>query len=254
MIDSVLNQSFHDFEIIIVNDGSTDDTQTILERLCHSRIRVIQSEHKGPSHARNLAIKNARASIILNLDADDKISPDLLKKAYHILCDNPGTGIVYSECEFFGSRHGRMRVAGFSLRKMLAQNRIVSNAFFRKEDWQIVGGYSEDFIYGLEDWDLWLSIIGLGRKVFKIRDSNVSYRRYDDPFISRSGYLYSDRMKVLNSLSLIFKRHENMYSLYPRLFKRFSAYQEMITNETHFVRWGKNNNFILKRKLSNLIN
>jgi glycosyltransferase involved in cell wall biosynthesis len=253
MIDSVLNQSFHDFEIIIVNDGSTDDTRKILDEISHSKIKVIHSEHKGPSYARNLAISEAESSIILNLDADDKIGQKLLEKAYKTFCENPETGIVYSDCEYFGSGYGRMIIGDYSLRNMLAENRIVANAFFRKEDWKRVGGYSEDFIYGLEDWDLWLSIIRLGRSVIKIKDSGVYYRRYEDPYLSRSGNMSFDRLRTLNSLSLIFIRHRDLYSHYPQLYNKFSAYSEMLLNENNFEKWRRNKTYILKRKLSSFI-
>lgn len=253
MIDSVLSQSFKDFEIIIANDGSTDDTRKILDELSHPGIKVLHSEHKGPSHARNIAVHEAQASIILNLDADDKIGPDLLEKAFNIFCDNSDAGIVYSDCEYFGSRQGRMKIADFSFRKMLTGNCIISNAFFRKEDWHRVGGYSEDFVYGLEDWDLWLSIIAIGRSVIKIQDSQAYYRRYEYPSLCRSGNLSTDRLKTLESLSLIFTRHKELYYKYPHLFNRFSAYSEMLLNENHFEKWRRNKTFLLKRKISSIV-
>lgn len=225
MIDSVLNQTFQDFEIIIVNDGSTDDTREILDAIHHDKIRIFHSEHKGPSHARNLAIANARAEIIFNLDADDKISGDLLEKGFNVFCKHNNVGIVYTECKFFGARSGKLRVGSYSLEKMLISNRIVSAGFFRKDDWKRCNGYSVELRYGLEDWDLWLGIIELGQEVIKISDSYFYYRAYRDLSESRSGFLYSDRSRAVQSILKVFKRHPGLYSRYPSISRRFSRYE-----------------------------
>ena len=84
MIESVIQQTFEDYEIIIVNDGSTDDTAEILKNITHEKVKIIHTENHGPADARNTAIKHARAPLIMNLDADDKIAPGLLEKAYKI--------------------------------------------------------------------------------------------------------------------------------------------------------------------------
>ncbi len=240
MISSVMNQSFQDFELIIVNDGSTDNTRQILDDINENRIRIIHSDHKGPSISRNIAISNARAEIIFNLDADDKIEYDLLGKAYNVFQEERNAGIVYTECRFFGAKKGIMKLGPYSLEKMLGANRIVSAAFFRKGDWMLCGGYSESFVYGLEDWDLWLGIIEIGRDVIKIPDSCFYYRIYPGPAYSRSGKRNSDRTKALNAILLIYKRHSRLYSGFPELLERSERYE-------------KENNSVLKKRIKNLV-
>jgi glycosyltransferase involved in cell wall biosynthesis len=249
MIDSVLNQSFQDFEIIIVNDGSTDDTPQILRSIKNEKIKIIHIENHGPAYARNLAIENARAPLIMNLDADDKIAPSLLEKAYNILISNTGIGIVHCDAECFGAKSGKYEIGEYSPEAMLIGNRIISQAFFRKEDWRSAGGYSESLQFGLEDWDLWLSIIETSREVYKIPERLVYYRTYKNPKDCRSGRMKKDRMKTLKSLVTIFHRHKKLYSQNPEAMENFSQIESKLNNESYLMRSLKNFRFNYLRKI-----
>ena len=239
MIASVFEQTFKEFEVIIVNDGSTDDTGTILDNIIHPSLRVIHTENHGPAYARNLAIKNATASIIMNLDADDKIEPTLLEKAYNIFQKNPDAGIVYCDADFFGSRSGSFKLE-YSKENMLYDNRIISQAFFKKKDWQQIGGYSEELIYGAEDWDLWLSIMELEKDIIKIPETLVHYRTYNNLKKSRSGKRRKSRIQILTTLVIIFRRHRKLYSAYPKAWKHFSHLEDKLKNEHCLVKMVKN--------------
>lgn len=240
MIESVMNQTFRDFEIIIVNDGSTDNTFEILQGIHNEKVKIINIGNRGPAYARNLAIENARAPVIMNLDADDKIAPELLQKAYNIFKSDSNIGIVFSDAEFFGAKSGKFDIGDYSLEAMLVSNRIISQAFFRKDDWRTIGGYSEDLIYNLEDWDFWLMIIELGREVYKIPEKLVFYRKYENPDECRSGRMNKDRMKTLNSLVTIFRRHKNLYSAYPEAWDYFTKIERKALNENPVIRLLKN--------------
>jgi len=253
MIDSVLCQTFRDFEIVIVNDGSTDNSKQILDNISHRKIRIIHTEHLGPSHARNIAVKNARAEIIFNLDADDKISNDLLEKGYNIMSAYSNAGIAYSDCTYFGARNGIVNTGVFSLEGMLTENKIISAAFFRKTDWEKTGGYSDAFPYGLEDWDLWLSIIEQGRDVIKIPDSMVYYRKYKAMTECRSGRRKSDRKKSEEALYAIFSRHRELYARYPSLYRKFTKIETYSNNEGPAVFWWKNKLFGVKQRFGYLV-
>ena len=250
MLASILAQTFQNFEVIIVNDGSTDNTAEILKSISSQKVKIITTNNHGPAHARNTAIKYAKASIILNLDADDKIGPDLLEKAFIIFTNDPNAGIVYSDVEFFGARAGKFKIGLFTIEGMLFDNKISSIAFFRKDDWDYVGGYSEELIYGLEDWDLWLSIIELKRNVIKIQLTRVYYRIHSSLNLSRSGRRKLDRMNAIKSLALIFKRHEKLYSNYPNAWKKFSKYEKIVNENFFFIKCIKNRLFILRQEFN----
>jgi len=251
MLESVLNQTFQDFEVIIVDDGSTDNTAEILQTISHEKVKIIISENNGPAEARNIGIREARAPLIMNLDADDKIAQGLFDKAYTIFVNNSNAGIVYCDAECFGAIRGKFDIGEYSLKGMLSENRITSMAFFRKKDWQAVGGYSSDLIYGLEDWDLWLLIIELGREVVKIPERLVYYRIYSNLNYSRSGRRKRDRYKMLESRIRIFHRHEKLYSEYPEVREYFSNLESNFRAENFLLRFIKNTLYYLKQKYLN---
>jgi glycosyltransferase involved in cell wall biosynthesis len=176
-IDSVLSQTFKDFEIIVVNDGSTDQfTINIINALSHPKIKIITTSNMGLAMARNNGIKAAQGTIILPLDSDDIIAPTYLEKAVPILVGNPSIGLVYSQAYLFGDLHGKSSLPECETAKMVLRNFIINCGHFRKKDWEICGGYNPNMKYGWEDWDFWLSIIERGKKVHQIKEPLFHYR------------------------------------------------------------------------------
>jgi glycosyltransferase involved in cell wall biosynthesis len=217
-VESVLDQTYRDIEIIIVNDGSTDEsTNRLLSGYSKPGTTVLAIPHQGLAAARNAGIKESHGEYILPLDADDKIGGRYAEEAVKMLDRDKDVGIVYCEAEMFGERTGRWNLQEYSLQQELIENRIFCSAFFRKHDWERVGGYRSNMIYGYEDWDFWLSLIELGREVCKLPEVHFFYRVREDSMnqkIDAEKRRFLLRQIYMNHLSLYGREFPDPVNLY----------------------------------------
>ncbi len=177
-VASVRAQSYPHWEIIIIDDGSTDpDTVAVLDRLGQTEsIAVLRTEQNGPAIARNNGIGKARGQYILPLDADDSIGVDYLKQAVAVLESQPETGIVYCHAEYFGARNGPWELSEYSFPGILLDNCIFSSMVYRRADWQRTIGYNPNMTHGWEDYDFVLSLVELGVGIVRLPDVLFYYR------------------------------------------------------------------------------
>ena len=207
-VDSVLAQSYPNFEIIIVNDGSTDKkTNQLLQSYNRPKTRVISTDNQGLAAARNSGIKTANGEYILPLDADDRIGPTYLERAVSFLDERPELGIVYCRAKLFGAVDTEWLLPQFSLQEMLLDNVIFCSALFRFEDWERIGGYDENLLHGWEDYDFWLSLLELGREVFQLPEILFYYRVASDSMVRAR-----PRQDKLDSFTAIYKKHRQLFS------------------------------------------
>lgn len=170
-IKSVVGQeTAFDFELIVVNDGSTDDSLNVIEDLqAEYNFRVISTENKGVAHARNTGIEAAKGDLIACLDADDRMAQGFLDICARTLLNNPSMGIAYTGLlAVFGEEHRQSQWPGpFDLEGQLrGRNQVPSLCMFRKIAWQRAGGYRQRY-HPSEDARLWLDIVELGYKAIQ---------------------------------------------------------------------------------------
>lgn len=177
-LQSVLDQSFLDWECIIVNDGSPDDTEKIAQEWLSkdNRFKYISKENGGLCDARNVGISKAGGKYILPLDADDKLGKDYLELAFRELENDTDLQVVYCKAEKFGIENGSWDLPPYSLKALATDNMIFCSAIFRKNEWERVGGYDLKMEYGLEDWEFWIALLKSGGKVIKLDYIGFYYR------------------------------------------------------------------------------
>lgn len=171
-IESVLISIEEDYEIILINDGSTDNTaEVITTYLSDKRIKYIEQSNRGLAGARNTGIENANGEYLVFLDADDLILPNKLLVQRKFLDENPAFDIVYSKSEWFieddfnNTREVRFPVyTGEVIQYLIYGNFIHVNSVMVRKDAVIKAGLFDENLRELEDWDLWLRMALNGSK------------------------------------------------------------------------------------------
>ncbi|MCH7400061.1 glycosyltransferase family 2 protein [Belliella sp. DSM 107340] len=177
-VNSVLGSIHKNLEIIIVNDGSEDNSWDIIQSLekMDKRIKGINQNNQGPSNARNNGISSAKGEIILPLDGDDLISENYISEAVAVLQGSNDVKLVYCLAEKFGMKSGFWKLKPFSLSSLAKDNMIFISAIFRKEDWKAVGGFDANMSKGWEDWEFWISLLKNGGNVVQLPFIGFYYR------------------------------------------------------------------------------
>ncbi len=177
-LDSVATQTISDYEVIIVDDGSTDNSAAIISQYISDKdnFRLIRQNNRGVVSARNQAVAAAQGQYIYPLDADDIITPDCLEKLLSAM-ENRRGDIITNRVMLFGQSHGEMDLPYPNRQNLINGNCLINASLFRKTDFDRLGGYDSAFVHGQEDYDLWLGMaLRLKLKIYKIPEILYFYR------------------------------------------------------------------------------
>ncbi len=207
-IDSVKAQTYPVHEIIVVNDGSPDNTSEIAREL---GVILVEKENGGLSSARNAGIKVATGEYIMALDADDKLVPGAIAEHVSLITDD----LTIAQCALmeFGDRHViAIPTKNVGLQRLMLGNTIFCNAMFSKRVWEAVGGYDESEIlrFGWEDYEFWIRCLEYGCHVETSDFIALRYRCHEGQMTQATTHPHWDDLKKY----IIMEKHREIYDRY----------------------------------------
>jgi len=210
-LESVSGQLYKNWECIIMDDGSVDNSKQIAlsYQRKDGRYKYFYQSNKGTSEARNKAIAESKGIYILPLDADDKISPLYIEQAVAVLQKNSDIKLVYCKARLFGKHEQDWDLRPYSYREMLIENIIFCTALFRRIDFDKTPGFSKDMKAGYEDWEFWLTFLNESDKVYQIPEIYFHYRIQDK---SRNPSSNVPLQKELRQK--VYEKHKDLYDKY----------------------------------------
>jgi glycosyltransferase involved in cell wall biosynthesis len=177
---SIHAQTFRDFEICIVDDGSTDSgTLEVLGELERS-LSIVRSLNRGLPAARNLGVSRTTAEYVCAVDADDLLDPRLLEMSVSLLDSDPSLAFASHWLEAFGDETWDWTPERCDFPSLLVANTVNGAALVRRAALEAVGGWDEGMVDGCEDWDFWISLVERGYRGEIIPEILFRYRRRPD--------------------------------------------------------------------------
>jgi glycosyltransferase involved in cell wall biosynthesis len=208
---SLFDQTFKDFEIIVVNDGSTDNTAEILEKY-KDRVKIINQENRGAPSARNGGFRESTGQFVIFCDADTKTKPEMLAKMMEALENNPEASYAYSSFNWGWKAFNLHEFDGEALKKM---NYITSTTLIRRERFP---GWDEN-LKKFQDWDLWLQMleqkhvgVWVPEFLFTVKPRKTGISRWLPSFVykipwKRLGWMPKEVKKYNEALKIIKEKH-----------------------------------------------
>lgn len=213
-IDSALGQSLPPRKIIIINDGSTDNSRKVIDSYKNNPlVEIIHKVNSGIIDTRNLGIKMSRTYWTVFLDADDKLAKSFLKDTIK-KSRNGRYDIVYTDMRMFGAFDDIFKARPFSAHTLIKANYINNSALVKTSLMKQIGGLKPEMEIGLEDWEMYVSLVEIGSKPKYLPLPLVKYRQHTGAQSRRTGYAHLEKSlsRQMRNLHRSFYRKNN-YSL-----------------------------------------
>ncbi|HVE80880.1 MAG TPA: glycosyltransferase [Candidatus Dormibacteraeota bacterium] len=206
-VNSALAQTYRPLEVIVVDDGSTDNTADIAKKF-GSKISYIRQTNQGPSAARNKGVAAAKGEYLLFLDADDLLEPGYIEQCLEALAANPQAAYVYTQMKLFGRQNHTTHYPPFDLKKLTKGNFIHIGVLIPTE---LVRKFPFDPKFRQwEDWDLYLTLAENGYYGHLLDKPLLNYRKHPEKesLIDTLGESLELEKKML---FLIINKHPKLY-------------------------------------------
>ena len=237
-LESVLSQTYENWECIIVNDGSTDNTESIAKKWCEkdARFRYFYKENSGASDTRNLGIKKARGEYIAFLDADDILTSDSLEVRINVLIEQ-NVDLVATKLQHFtdklpkvsknNARQDVLYYAKEGLTQLMAFNKVThSTVLCKKSVMDEVGGFT--WHKKAEDLHCWLKVLFAGYKIYRLGEYYAYRRMHNNSWSSMDINCSKEVLELIVSLKANIL--ENGMDYY-RYFNRWAKKNIIINNK-----------------------
>jgi GT2 family glycosyltransferase len=176
---SVYEQTHPSWEIVVVDDGSTDPAAVAyLDQLQRPRLRLHRQHNTGLPGARNAGMKLARGEFLVPLDSDDELEPGFISTLIDALGRAPEAGFAHCLARLHGDIEAVWVPRPFNPYWQLIENAVVGCVLMRTAAWESVGGYDETMTSGNEDWELWLRLTGAGWGQVRVEEPFFRYRKH----------------------------------------------------------------------------
>lgn len=236
-LDSVLASTFQDWECVIVNDGSKDETLQIAKEYEQrdERFLVVDIPNGGLANARNVGIRHSHGKYILPLDSDDKIGEKYIELSVSYLDQHPETKLVNCLCKYFGDFNEIKQMPSYNYDALLWQNLFLASSVYRREDYDKTVGYNTNMRHGHEDWDFWLSLLKPDDKVYRIPETLFFYRKHGVSMVSGTNKNLSEtnRQLVLNHLDVYSPYFGDMIAWHNELQHYKGSYLALVKSPTY---------------------
>jgi glycosyltransferase involved in cell wall biosynthesis len=201
-IQSVLDQTYQDIEILVIDDGSTDDTRKVANRFSDQRIKYIYQANKGLSGARNTGIRNSVGEYLTFLDSDDLFLPDKVNFLASFLNSQPEIGFVAGQAipiDEHGQRIGNIIDTPIpkDSSKLLLGNPLHVGSVMLRRSWQETVGYFDETLRSYEDWDMWLRLAISGCTMGWVAQPVSMYRFHPEQMVRNSAQMTTATFAVL---------------------------------------------------------
>jgi glycosyltransferase involved in cell wall biosynthesis len=253
-LKSVLGQTLPPEEVLVIDDGSTDDTAAVAESF-GTRVRVFRGPNSGPGASRNLGVLQATSEWVAFIDADDLWEPTKLERQMQELSRHPGIDLSYTAHVRFSQEGETIRFCGDApplfapaenIRKALFQSAtfLTSSAIIRRSTFLAIGGFNDQRIG--EDWDLWLRLLHGGAKFVSCPEPLLLYRIHDSN-------VTTNKRVLIEESTAVFRRHVLPHLSGPEKWIAASRFTSMYDTERAYALREAGDRGYLARMTSSII-
>lgn len=234
-LDSVLSQTYQDFEIIVINDGSPDNMEEVLLPY-YDQIIYHKQANRGLSGARNAALKKAGGKYVTLLDSDDVWMPNYLETMVSLMETNPSVDLYYPNALLFGEHHFNGKIfqdiypstRPVTIEGMLKHECCPFGAVIFKRNILATVGLFDDTLKSAEDLDLWLRMLQHGYRLDFTEEVLIKYRKRTDSLSGSSSHFFDQVIKVLEKFQKSESSTFNQINLAAEFISRLEADRDLV--------------------------